>query len=84
VHKIAESQKLRGSLAEFNKVGAQLFKVWFKRSTRPFYWEFPWVEWIKLIPLDSINLIKFLLMYSVPWSDLTLIILKEVVLEIKI
>jgi len=35
-NKIAESQKLRGSLAEFNKVVVQLFKVWFKRSARPF------------------------------------------------
>jgi len=33
---MASSQKVLGSLAQFNKVLIQLFDVWFKRSKRQF------------------------------------------------
>jgi len=40
------------------------------------------IVWIKLMTFDSKKLIKFLIIYSIPLSDLILIILYGVVLEI--
>jgi len=50
--RVAKSQNFKGSLAEFKRVLAQLFKVWFNLSALPFCWGLPGVEWIKLIPSD--------------------------------